>query len=329
MRDQRRPCGFTLIELMVVIAIVATLMGLLLPAVLRARETGRRTACINNQYQLALATQRHADAAGAIVGWRNLSPNPANTVRTVSSIAAANTPSWPVPLLPFIERSDVYALWASSAVGAAPQINTFLCPSTPPDAPGTPRLAYVANVGTCGVAGPPFSAANKYDGVLLDTVPRWNGAQFVSDTLALDDISTADGTATTLLFSERSGGTAPLGTWDACPTTAIQFVYAAPSAAYAAASPSPVPAMGVTGSGITPVINNPFATAPGGLSQPSSGHPDGVVAAFCDGHAVFLKATIAPQVYAQLITSNNARASAIPRTAWGTAAYALSDNDYQ
>ena len=43
-RDTRRT-GFTLIELMVVIAIVATLMGLLLPAVLRARETGRRTTC--------------------------------------------------------------------------------------------------------------------------------------------------------------------------------------------------------------------------------------------------------------------------------------------
>ncbi len=96
-----------------------------------------------------------------------------------------------------------------------------------------------------------------------------------------------------------------------------------------AASPTPAAAMGVTGSGITPVINNPLVTAPGGLSQPSSGHPDGVVAAFCDGHAVFQKATIAPQVYAHLITSNNARASAVPRTAWGTAAYALSDNDHQ
>ena len=91
-RDTRRK-GFTLIELMVVIAIVATLMGLLLPAVLRARETGRRTTCINNQYQLAFAAQRHAESAGTLVGWRNLSPNPANTVRTANSIAAAVTPS--------------------------------------------------------------------------------------------------------------------------------------------------------------------------------------------------------------------------------------------
>jgi len=175
--------------------------------------------------------------------------------------------------LPFIERADVYALWASSAVGAAPQINTFLCPSTPPDAAGTPRLAYVANVGTCGVAGPPFGAANKYDGVLLDTVPRWNGSQFISDTLALDDLSTGDGTASTLLFSERSGPTLPLGTWDVCPTTAIQFVYTAPSTAYAAASLTPVPAMGVAGSGITPVINNPLATAPAD-SLPTVTHVD-------------------------------------------------------
>lgn len=329
MKDRSPRGGFTLIELMVVIAIVATLMGLLLPAVLRARETGRRTTCINNQYQLAFATQRHAESAGTLVGWRNLSPNPANTARTASSIAAANTPSWPVPILPFIERSDVYTIWASAAVGAAPQINTFLCPSTPPEAPGTPRLAYVANAGSCGAAALPSAVGSKFDGVLLDTVPRWNGSQFVSDTITLDDISTADGTATTLLFSERSGVTVQPGTWDVCPTTAIQFVYTQGSAGYSPASPGPVPAMGVTGSGIAPVINNPLATAPGGLSQPSSQHPDGVVAAFCDGHTVFLKATIAPQVYAQLITSNNARASAIPRTAWATATYALSDNDYQ
>ena len=327
-RDTRRK-GFTLIELMVVIAIVATLMGLLLPAVLRARETGRRTTCINNQYQLAFAAQRHAESAGTLVGWRNLSPNPANTVRTANSIAAAVTPSWPVPLLPFIERGDVYAIWAQSAVGAAPQINTFLCPSTPPDVPGTPRLAYVANAGSCGAAALPSAVGSKFDGVLLDTVPRWNGSQFVSDTITLDDISSGDGTATTLLFSERAGATVQPGTWDACPTTAIQFVYMQGSAGYSPASAGPVPAMGVTGSGVTPVINNPFATAPGGLSQPSSQHPDGVVAAFCDGHTVFLKATLAPQVYAQLITSNNAKASAIPRTGWATATYALSDNDYQ
>jgi len=78
MRPTARRSGFTLVEIMIVIGIIALLMGLLLPAVLRARESGRRTACTNNQYQLAFAVQRHADSSGALVGWRNPSPNPAN-----------------------------------------------------------------------------------------------------------------------------------------------------------------------------------------------------------------------------------------------------------
>jgi prepilin-type N-terminal cleavage/methylation domain-containing protein len=47
--------GFTLVELLVVMAIIGVLMGLLLPAVQAARETARKTACANNMRQLALA----------------------------------------------------------------------------------------------------------------------------------------------------------------------------------------------------------------------------------------------------------------------------------
>ena len=60
-QNRRADAGFTLVELLVVIAIIGVLVALLLPAIQAARESARRTQCINQLRQLAIAFQNHHD----------------------------------------------------------------------------------------------------------------------------------------------------------------------------------------------------------------------------------------------------------------------------
>jgi len=62
-----RPQGFTLLELLVVISIVALLISLLLPALQKAREAAQTAVCGSNQRQAAVAALTYANDSGGIV----------------------------------------------------------------------------------------------------------------------------------------------------------------------------------------------------------------------------------------------------------------------
>ena len=314
MQRHRSPAAFTLVELLVVIAIIGVLMGLLLPAVQSAREAGRRVTCSNNLYQIGLATSRFNDTNGFIPGWRN------KLRWTNASTSGTIAPSWPVMILPLMERKDIYTAWVSQAT-ATPSfptaaLNFYSCPSSPPDSSSDSILAYAGNCGTGG--------SNKNDGVMLDAYFALEIPPQPNSRITMDDVSSGDGTVSTVLLSEKCGASITQGWWDARPST---FAFAN---GISATGQNWVPGLGISGTPPSKIINNVTAALPGYYSQPSSNHPGGVVVTFCDGHTMFLKDALRFDVYAQLLTSNNALASPLVRTTWGTANYpVLDDGHYQ
>jgi len=97
--------GFTLVELLVVIAFIGTLVGLLLPAVQSAREAARLSSCTNNMKQIGLAAQNYSSA-------RNRLPP--------ALLGVAGGTLWAV-LLPYMEQTAL----ASKLNLAAPVYHAF------------------------------------------------------------------------------------------------------------------------------------------------------------------------------------------------------------
>ncbi|RMD74805.1 MAG: type II secretion system protein [Lentisphaerae bacterium] len=69
------PRRFSLVELLVVMVIIAILSAILLPALVRARETAKRSLCVSNLRQLGLAQEMYANDSNSYYPLRNLNPN--------------------------------------------------------------------------------------------------------------------------------------------------------------------------------------------------------------------------------------------------------------
>jgi prepilin-type N-terminal cleavage/methylation domain-containing protein/prepilin-type processing-associated H-X9-DG protein len=210
MRQPR--AGLTLLELLVVLAIIGVLVSLLLPAVQKVRAAAARVQCANNLRQLGLALHGYHNAYGAF---------PPALVASGVNVQDAQTTGFTY-LLPFLEQDNTYRVYNFDdpwylpsnyqAVGTA--VKGFYCPANREE--GGLNLAPVA--AEWGTPLPPFAAGCDYafcrgaSGSLVGDPGRIPGAvrgAFNVQALERKGVRLAqitDGTSTTLAMGDAAGG---------------------------------------------------------------------------------------------------------------------------
>ena len=137
--------AFTLVELLVVIAIIGILVALLLPAVQAAREAARRSQCVNNVKNLALAMHNYHDVNGRFPAAAEFpSPSALPAAANFNSLTdKALFHNWAIRILPYMEEQQVFDLFEietlirvsddptgnRNSIARATEIQVMLCPS--------------------------------------------------------------------------------------------------------------------------------------------------------------------------------------------------------
>lgn len=301
--------AFTLVELMVVIGIVATLMVLLLPAVNSAVESGRRTQCVANQTKLASAMAMYDSRNNFLPGVRNKLLI-TNTPLGVPPPGMC-TPGWFIMLLPLLERQDLF-----DAVVAG-KINFYF-----PNAGNNPLTTHLKGMALELTTCPSMGDWGTIARVWRNMHYRANGAGMASTPFKVDDgalgdnangiyatmadIAAGDGSANTLLITE--GYNQP---W--YPQLVAEANAGTPGALLFGGYWF-VPVNEAGGEQLFGLCGTPTATTRiingGGYDGwrhwfPASVHPGGAVAAFADGSTRILRQELQPHVYGHLVTQRS------------------------
>lgn len=286
--------AFTLVELLLVIAIIAVLIGLLLPAVQRVREAANRTTCGNNLRQIGLALHGYANTHGGFP------PAIEERTPTVPGTTGTSVGSW-LFLLSYLEQ-DVLARqyrwdldWFDppNRPVVTTRLKVLQCPSTaaPADREGggtTPDRG----PGACTDYAPTLQVAPSLAGSsLVERVEDYQGAMGRNAMVRLIQIT--DGLSQTILIAEDAGRPQR---WQA--GQLVPNVYT-PGGAWAS-GPNRI---GV--SGFDPVAR----TKPGPCAincvndrEVYSFHPGGARVLFADGSVHFLREGVNIRVLAALVT---------------------------
>jgi prepilin-type N-terminal cleavage/methylation domain-containing protein/prepilin-type processing-associated H-X9-DG protein len=208
--------GFSLIELLVVISVIAVLIGLLLPAVMSAREAARKAQCSSNLKQLALACHSYEVALGTLPIGRPMMYDPDPDV-----FGLGTGPSIFVALLGQLEQQPLYDAtnFSRSIYNSANYtifgtgLNVLWCPSDPTiqrtvqyvfyEPPAEPTVRFTS-YGACTGVYNPEPWLYKGDELNPRRIDQMNGLFITQRSFPLAAVT--DGTSNTLLLSERAHG---------------------------------------------------------------------------------------------------------------------------